>query len=76
MKNPRFEDSALGALARPDITKLMCRTCVWRAADRFDGQIKGATLSVCGVYNIKPDGIIFRYDKCPYFVEGERVSKV
>lgn len=67
-KNPRFEDEALGALRQPDLEKVWCRDCVWRAADRMGGSICGATLAVCQVYSMKPHDILWKNVRCPYYL--------
>ncbi|MCD8397547.1 MAG: hypothetical protein LUD12_10290 [Lachnospiraceae bacterium] len=71
MKNPRFTDEAIGALRQPDIDKINCKDCLLRAKDRLDGKIKGATLSVCEVYEIKPHGILWQNDDCPYYIDDK-----
>lgn len=69
MKNPRFEDDALGTMRQPDEKKIACKDCVWREPDRLNGKINGATLALCRVYTMKPDGILWNNDECPYYVD-------
>lgn len=70
-KNPRFEDDNCFVLKEPDITKILCKDCLYRAKDRANGKFKGATLGLCYAYDWKPPEILWEHKDCPYYTPGD-----
>lgn len=62
---PRWEDEEW-ILEKPN--PLQCRNCQWRAPDRKIGSttIKGYTLGLCQVMDVKPHEVIWKGEPCPY----------
>jgi hypothetical protein len=73
MKNPRFEDEAVGAWEFPDKNKVKCKDCMLAAKDRKAGgtTISGATLGTCEAFEVKPPSIILRGADCPYYIKKD-----
>ncbi len=64
----------LGKGRIPDINKIECRDCTWRSEDVPEVGIVGATMGKCMVYDIKPYGIIWLGEHCPYHVKESDVN--
>ncbi len=73
-ENPRFTDEAIEELTFPDKDKIPCTHCHWRAEDRPAFHFSGACLGVCQIYSVKPYGIIWGGDECPYFLSDSEYS--
>lgn len=73
MANPRFEDDNWGSFEKPDLEKIKCKDCKWRAKDRKIGKtvIYGASLSVCKAYSVKPREILWKNEDCPYYMKED-----
>lgn len=54
---------------QPDPDKIFCSKCMLRAKDRLNGEITGATLGICDVYDFKPTAILMDGAECPYFID-------
>ena len=55
----------------PDLEKIDCKDCAYRAADReHNGEIisYGAELSMCDAYDHKPIAILLENAECPYYL--------
>lgn len=65
-----FHDSGF-VLRGPDMNKIPCKDCTFRAEDRLDGAIKGAALALCEVFPSKPLDILFKGLECPYYVKED-----
>ena len=65
-KSKDFQRSGF-VLRNPDIRKIRCRDCRYRARDRIEGAIKGATLAYCDVLDNKPVDVMFRYRECQQY---------
>lgn len=68
-KKPKWYDEDWVSV-QPDPEKISCRDCYFREKDRKIGPtvIYGSTLGICEVYDCKPDAILFKGVKCPYYV--------
>lgn len=53
----------------PDVEKVWCKDCVFRAKDK--GNVKGATLAICDCFPRydKPLAILFDNVECEYYVD-------
>jgi len=73
MKNPRFEDEAVGEWEFPDKKNIKCKDCILAAKDKKAGGVKidGATLGMCDAFDIKPPSVMLRGADCPYYIEKE-----
>ena len=60
-------NSADMKLRRPDIQKIQCKDCIFREKDRFNGAVKGATLSLCECFDGKPYDILWENAECIYY---------
>lgn len=52
----------------PDCNKIQCKDCLLREKDRPALGINGAALAVCEAYTSKPAEVLFKGDKCPYYI--------
>ncbi len=59
------------SLRTPDIEKIQCKDCIFRAEDRFEGKIKGATLGLCDCFDDKPYEILWKNEECIYYESEE-----
>lgn len=67
-KTNKFTDKI--NLEMPDINKLQCKNCAFRAEDRLNGKIKGAVLAICQVFpGGKPEDVSWGKAECPYYVD-------
>ena len=67
-KAPRWEDEEM-VWEQPDIHKIRCATCFLREPDRKGLGVKGATLGCCAAYPIKPNGVLWHNEDCPYYID-------
>lgn len=65
---PRWDHEEL-SWTQPDPGKIQCSKCMLRAKDRLNGEINGATLGICDVYDFKPAQILMDGAECPYFID-------
>ena len=69
-KRPRWaDDDWIGT--GPDLEKISCKDCAFRAEDReYKGKViyNGAELGMCDVYENKPPEILMGNVKCPYYL--------
>lgn len=73
-KPPRWE-SEEWTMKSPDLDKIRCKDCAWRAEDRvFSGGtvLKGATLGICKVMGTKPYGVLWHGEDCSYYLKEEK----
>ena len=65
-KGDEFHGSGM-SLRGPDIKKIQCRDCLFRAEDRLGGAIKGATLTLCDCFDDKPYDVLWKNEECIYY---------
>lgn len=68
-KNPRFSDKAIAPLRFPEVDKVVCKGCIYRAKDigTGDNRVYGAVLGTCDAYPIKPPSILLDGKDCMYY---------
>ena len=69
-KEPRWANENWIGIG-PDLEKIDCKDCAYRAEDReHNGQIVayGAELAMCDVYEHKPVEIMINNTPCPYYL--------
>lgn len=75
-KKPKWYDEDWVS-EHPDPKKISCGDCAFRAEDRDfgDSVMPGSTLAMCDVYDSKPNDILFKGVKCPYYVSEEDMNE-
>ena len=66
MAKKEFHESGM-QLRGPDVEKIKCKDCIFRAEDRFGGAVKGATLAICDCFKDKPMDILWKDADCIYY---------
>ena len=60
-----------GEFEMPDLEKISCRDCAFRAKDRKIGKdtVNGAQLAMCEVFPLlKPNEVLWENEDCPYYI--------
>ena len=68
--NPRLRPNAVSPLRFPELDKVVCKDCVYRAKDIGRGKdaVNGAVLGTCEAYHIKPPSILLDGADCMYYL--------
>ena len=71
--NPRLAPDAVEPLRFPELDKVVCKDCMYRAKDigKGKGAVKGAVLGTCDAYAIKPPSILLDGAECMYYLSEE-----
>ncbi len=71
--NPRLAPDAVSPLRFPEVDKVVCKDCMYRAKDIGKGKdaVNGAVLGTCDAYTIKPPSILLDGKDCMYYLRED-----